>query len=166
MRLLGLVAGIVAVWLLLKSIGKTVTNGAAGVPSPAPLASYAQSQDALDNFTQAIFQYEGGKPGNRNVVNDNPGNVRSGPGMTGSAGGYATFADVGDGWDALAAWVKKHITANPDWDFYDTFSYYLRGNTSGRTDAQGNSDAYADYVADYMGVPPTSTVSSVLGYGS
>lgn len=118
----------------------------------------------LDNFMEGINLFEGGKPGNRNVVNHNPGNLRAGPNMTGTAGGYATFGDVGDGWDALQTWVKSHSATHPEWDFYDTFAYYLRGSTTAPTsDAQGNSDAYADFVAQYMGVDPLTPVSSLWG---
>jgi len=122
--------------------------------------------DAFDNFLQAIFQFEGGRPGDRNVRNNNPGNLKSGPDMTGTAGGYATFSTQGDGWDALTDLVNRRITAHPDWNFYDFFNYYLRGSTTAPSvDAQGNSDAYADYVAVNVGVEPTQTVASVLAGG-
>jgi hypothetical protein len=66
----------------------------------------------------------------------------------------------------LNAWIVKHVTAHPDWDFYDLFDYYLRGKTDGPTvDAQGNSDAYAEYVANYSGFDPSQTVSSATGIG-
>jgi hypothetical protein len=122
--------------------------------------------DALDNFLQAIFQHEGGKPGQRNILNNNPGNLRRAPGMTGTEGGYATFSDIGDGWDALAAYVGLHIAAHPEWDFYDFFNYYLRGSTTAPSvDAEGDSDSYAEYVAGYTGFDPRQTVSSALNQG-
>jgi hypothetical protein len=158
MRFLGLAAVVVAVYLLLKPKGQAAASPAAGAPP-------ATNSDALDNIMQAIFQKEGGHPGNRNIVNNNPGDVKSAANMTGTAGGYATFADIGDGWDALKAWIQSHISAHPDWDFYDTFDYYLRGSTTAPSnDKQGNSDAYAEYVANYAGFDPTQTVSSALGY--
>jgi len=123
MRFLGLAAVVVAVYLLLKPKGQAAASPAAGAPP-------ATNSDALDNIMQAIFQKEGGHPGNRNIVNNNPGDVKSAANMTGTAGGYATFADIGDGWDALKAWIQSHISAHPDWDFYDTFDYYLRGSTT------------------------------------
>ncbi len=160
MRLLGLVGIIAAVWLLLKSRGKTAAvDSSASIAQPQ--ASY--SGDPLENFEQAIFQYEGGQPGDRNIVNNNPGNLKSAPGQTGTAGGFATFADQGDGWDALTEWVKRQASNHPYWDFYDLFSFYLRGKTNGpTTDEQGNSDAYAEYVANYGGWDPTQTVSSAM----
>jgi hypothetical protein len=162
MRTLGLAVLIIVVWFLFfNRRGQAATADAAG---PAPLPPPAAGNDALDNFTQAVFQFEGGQPGNRNVVNNNPGNVRSGPGMTGTAGGYATFGDIGDGWNALGSWVTSHAAAHPDWNFYDFFNYYLRGSTTAASsDDQGNSDAYAEYVANFGGWDPTQTVASVLG---
>jgi hypothetical protein len=175
MRLLALIAVAVLLWLFLvrgKSRGGNATaaikagnsflgGGVSGAFASDPdLASH----DAFDNFLHAIFQFEGGRPGDRNVRNNNPGNLRSGPGMTGKAGGYATFADQGDGWDALTDLVNRRTSQHPDWDFYDFFNYYLRSSTTAPSvDAQGNSDAYAEYVANYVGVDPTETVASVIG---
>lgn len=162
MDLLILAMFVAAAWLYLK--GRAVVTNQPAQQSADDPYSPAQGNDALDNIMQAIYQFEGGKPGNRNVVNNNPGNLRSGPGMVGTQGGYANFADQGDGWDALQSWVMRHVGANPDWDFYDLFSYYLRGSTTKPTsDAQGNSDAYAEYVAGYLGVNPSQPVSSVMG---
>jgi hypothetical protein len=121
----------------------------------------ASGSDALDNITQAIYQFEGGQPGQRNVVNNNPGDLRSGPGMTGSAGGFATFNDIGDGWDALGSLVQKKAAAHPDWNFYDLFNNWLGGGPDSAP--QGDPTAYANYVAGYAGFDPNQTVSSALG---
>ena len=117
--------------------------------------------DALDNLAQAVFQFEGGKPGNINVRNNNPGNLRGGPNQIGirGAGGYAVFQDQGDGWDALNGWITRHAQTNPGWDFYDLFSVYAPKSD------HNDPDAYAEYVANYMGVDPSQTVSSVLWGG-
>jgi hypothetical protein len=115
-----------------------------------------KASDALDNVTQAIFQFEGaGKPGATNAWNNNPGNI---------GGGQRTFADVGDGWTALTDWVQSHAAQHPSWDFYDLFSYYLNGNTDGQVTAQGDPNTYAEYVAGYVGVDPTQSVAQTLGY--
>ena len=175
MKLFLLIAVAFAVWLLWTKRSRAADAAApASAPVEAPglgpvAASGADTAanyggNALDNIMQAISQFEGGKPGNINVVNNNPGNLKEGPNMTGTANGYATFGDQGDGWDALSSWITKHTSANPDWDFYDMFGYYLRGSTNAPTvDAQGNSDAYAEYVSKYLGVDPTHPVSSLLG---
>jgi hypothetical protein len=187
MRLLILIAVLAAVWLLL-----TRGSGGAGgnlkspseppaAPPPAPadadLPGQEQSvpdsgdnpgsgNDMLDNILQGIFQFEGGRPGNRNVVNNNPGNLKSGANMTGrDQGGFATFADEGDGWDALTGYVTTGVKKHPDWDFYDFFDFYLRGKANAPpVDDQGNSDTYAEYVANYAGADPSQTMSSALGW--
>jgi len=88
--------------------------------------------------------------------NNNPGDIKAG-------GTFASYADSGDGWDALNGWITGHAATNPDWDFYDMTDYYLRGSTTAPSvDAQGNSDAYAEYIAGQLGVSPTTPVSSVL----
>ena len=179
MELLGAVLFAWFVWLLLSSKGQTQSAQQpwSEVPPPAPpqqgvdvaapipaMTDTATGSSVLDDITQAIYQFEGGKAGNRNVVNNNPGNLVSGPGMTGTAGGYATFADAGDGWDALGTWIKEHARQHPDWDFYDLFNYYLRGDATGpKADAQGDSNAYAEYVANYIGAYPTDNVQALIG---
>jgi hypothetical protein len=124
---------------------------------PGPGDAVGAYGNMADTIMQAIYQFEGGRPGNRNVVNNNDGNLRSDPNAIGSAGGYAVFADRGDGIDALNGWLNRHIQAHPGWDFYDLFGTYAP-----RSD-NNNPDAYAEYVANYAGVDPSQTVSSVWG---
>ncbi len=92
-------------------------------------------------------------------MNNNPGNLRSGPGQTGSAGGYAIFGSFGDGWNALVTWIKSHAASHPDWNFADMMNVYAPAGDN------NNPGAYADYVANYVGADPTQTVSSFLAGG-
>jgi hypothetical protein len=148
------IAAAAAWWFLRK--GDSRAAGGASMPG-------SSSGGVLEDIGQAILQYEGGKPGNRNVKNNNPGNLKSASGMTGTAGGFATFGDEGDGWDALYSWIKRHAADHPDWNFYDLFGYYLRGSTTAKAvDKQGDSNAYAEYVANYAGLDPTQSVESAL----
>lgn len=65
--------------------------------SPAPIYVHY-----LDAFALAIFHYEGGKPTDRNVRNNNPGNLRaSSLAITKDAHGYCVFSNFLDGWGAL-----------------------------------------------------------------
>jgi len=130
----------------------------------------AQSQSSqLDNFSQAIATLEGfGIPGARPTRDNNPGDLKFGPGMTGrdeaGSGGIAVFADVGDGWDALNGYITQHAAAHPEWDFYDFAHYYATGNTLGQPAAgEANPDSTAETIAGYLGVDPSSSISSVLG---
>lgn len=184
MRLAILLAALVALWLLVrKASGQGISPGAAmpDLPAPAPqpygsaasidLQRAAQpnplslGSDALDNITQAIYQYEGGHSGDLNVRYNNPGAVKGSSLATGSGiRGISIFADVGDGWQALTDWITSHAAAHPDWNFYQMFSYYLGGNAAAPVNNdQGNSVAYATYVANYAGVNPGQTVSSAIG---
>jgi len=177
-----------ALWLLLRAAARA--GSAAGIPEraapDAPGIDYtpnsdAQSQppalapvntygDALDNILQAWALSEGNSPGNRNWRNNNPGNLKASAweGAAGKdSGGFAQFADVGDGWDALTAWLTRLVTKHPDWDLYDVTAYGLRGSTTAPTvDDQGDSDAKADFIAGYTGLDPTQPLGSLLGIGS
>lgn len=143
-------------------------SGATSTPTSNPYGLGASS-NPIDDMGEAIARFEGFyQSGSVAARDNNPGNLkqRGGAGWVGSTGaGFAEYQDVGDGWTSLNDYLTRHIQAHPDWDFYDFFSYYLRGKTNGATqDNQGNSDAYAEYVASYMGADPTQTVSSAI-YG-
>jgi hypothetical protein len=109
----------------------------------------------LNDIAQAIFQHEG-KPGDLNYRNNNPGNLRSAPGQTGKASGYATFGTFSDGWAALKAWISNFAAKNPNGNFYDMFAKYAPAGDNNKP------DAYADYVANYAGADPAQSVSSFL----
>jgi hypothetical protein len=125
-------------------------------------------QDSLDNIGQAIANFE-----HINPAYNNPGAIKTpaanqfGPGLaTGTTpAGFATFGDQGDGWDVLNNYITANASAHPDWNFYDFFQHYLGQSQGGpAVTNQGDSNAYADYVSQFLGVAPTQPVSSVL-YG-
>ena len=158
---------VAALWLLTKGKGAAAPRPTApNAPVRGVPVSTGVSSDALDNLAQAIFQNEGGKPGNANVRYNNPGNLRSGPNQVGVGqvqdGTEAVFADSGDGWDALNGYITSKAAANPGWDFYDFAHYYLTGDTLGAGGPKQNPDAYAESLANFLGVEPTQTVSSYL----
>jgi hypothetical protein len=161
---LGLIAAVVIVVLLLRSRKSSAATLSAGQPADGPSpetdsqVTYpsavpgGSNQDALDNFAQAIFQHE-----NANPAYNNPGALEN------TSGKFMQFADQGDGWDALNSYITRHASSNPQWNFYDFFQNYL-GQTQGGpavTD-QGDSNAYAEYVANYTGADPTQPVWSFL----
>src|ERR1700733_6527242 len=131
------VLAVVVLWALLRNssaplLGTSVETTQAD--SPAPSLNPGSPSGQLDNITQAIANLEGfGISGARPTRDNNPGDVKAGAGMIGTdaPGGIAQFGDVGDGWDALANWVKSHAEAHPDWDFYDFTHFYATGNTLG-----------------------------------
>ena len=148
MDLLLILAAVVFAWLLFK-------------PSPSSdtaAASAPSSNNPLDNITEAVARIEGYyQNGSLAQRTNNPGNI-------GTYGGkVASYADAGNGWDALMLWVQTHAQQNPNWDFYDMFHYYLTGDTLSNGGPGQTPDQYAEYVANYVGVDPTTPVSSVLG---
>jgi hypothetical protein len=165
-----LLAGIVAIWLLFRNRGSAQPAASVDQPPPDPaqprapaaplIGTVNSSTDAVDNIGQAIANFEsGGNPNALNYRSNNPGAIES-------AGQIRTYPDVGEGWDALNQYITSHAQANPQWDFYDFFQNYLGQRQGGPTvTSQGNSDAYAEYVASYVGVDPTTPVSSVLNGG-
>lgn len=176
---------VVVAWFVLSRRGNAAplfgSSGVAGaVPQPdigtatptSPVSGtaslYTQSGQ-LDNLAQAIASLEGfGIPGNRPTRDNNPGDLKSAPGMIGrdapGSSGIAQFADAGDGWDALNGWITSHTSGHPEWDFYDLTHFYATGDTLGQP-AQGEADPdkSAEAIAGYLGVDPTSTVLAALG---
>jgi hypothetical protein len=153
-----LAAGGAALWLWLQ---RSVSSSPYDTGDGATVNTPVQSSDALDNIEEAIARFEGSGLGR-----NNPGNIkaipgRSYPGQVGTdSQGFAIGGDEGDGWGWLNDWITSHAAAHPDWDFYDLFNFYLRGSTDTPTsDAQGNSDRYAEFVANYVGADPTSSVA-------
>ena len=162
MRLLGLAAIVVVLVLLLKQQSTGAAASAAAVAPDGGLGDgvnpgQAETETPLADMAQAIFQFEGGKPENINMRNNNPGNLRGAPGQTGTAGGYATFATFGDGWTALENWIRNFATKNPDADFYDMMNVYAPASDNNKP------NAYAEYVAQHSGADPTQTISGLLG---
>lgn len=142
-------AAVLCAWLLTRGHSSAQSQG-------STVASYGR--DGLDNVSEGIAQYEGFYlPGSLAARTMNPGNIGT------FGGNVASYPDVGDGWDALKAWISSHTASNPDWDFYDMMRYYLTGSTTGKAGPGQNPDAYAEYIADYLGVSPTDTVASVIG---
>lgn len=162
MRALLILAAGVVVWLWLQA--QQGDNTRASAPQ-----SDSTTTDNLDNILQGIFDFEGSGPSSRASRNNNPGNIEAGSwarsmGSVGSDGRFAKFSDIGDGWAALATYVQQHASQHPDWNFYDFFNYYLHGSTTAPpTDKEGNADQYADYVAGYAGVDPTTSVADAIG---
>jgi len=128
-------------------------------PSSTGAASQDGSQpDNLSKLTQGVASIEGYfKSGSLPQRTNNPGNI-------GTYGGkIASYPDAGQGFEALQVWIQNHAAQNPNWDFYDMFHYYLTGDTLSPGGPGQSPDSYAEYVANYVGVDPTTPVSTVIG---
>lgn len=159
MVLLLILAGLL-LWLYTKGQSSGAAAGVSGAnASPAGGGgTNAADYSPVSQFAQAVATYEGYYvPGSLAQRSNNPGNV-------GTFGGkVASYPDAQSGWDALTNWITGKASANPQWDFYDTMRYYLTGDTMGTPGPNQNPDAYAEYVANQLGVQPTDSVASTLG---
>ena len=109
-------------------------------------------------IAQAVAKFEGFfKAGSLPNRTKNPGDI-------GTFGGKVASYPTNDaGFAALDSYINRHATANPSWDFYDFFRYYLTGDTMGTAGPGQDPDAYAEYVAGQVGVDPTTPLSQVIG---
>jgi hypothetical protein len=65
----------------------------------------------VQDIAAALAQFEGyNTPGTLAQRNNNPGNLRSGIGQTGTDNGYAVFATADDGWNALYNQIQLYIS--------------------------------------------------------
>jgi hypothetical protein len=105
------------------------------------------------------------KPGTLAQRLNNPVNIHGNwPGVTGhTASGEAIFDTPEDGFSAADAWVQKQEQQHPTWSFRQLFAKVL-GALDGTpvNNAQGNSDAEANFVAGYVGTSPDTIVTDFL----
>lgn len=154
--------GVVA-WLLFD--GRQANPSQPGPDGGSGSGDAPQSyQDRMSALQQAIADFEsGGNPNALNYRNNNPGNLRAGPGMVGTSSGFAVFPDYATGSNDLAIDIDNWIGDHPDWTFLQFFANYLTGNPNGPAQTgQGDSSSYAKAVAASLGISPDSTVNGYL----
>jgi hypothetical protein len=133
---------------------------ATGDSAPAP-------PSALQAWATAIFHHEGGTPGDRNVRNNNPGNLKY-AGQPGAVGadpqGFAIFGSVEDGWNALYRQLTKFIHDFPGYSILQIMTHYLGGNPlEPKVTKQGDPFAYASAVASAVGTSSNATLKNTFG---
>ena len=117
---------------------------------------------SIDSIAQAIAQEEGyNRPGSIAQRNNNPGNLRSGVGQTGTSGGYATFASADDGWQALNHQIQVNINRGL------TLNEFFGGKPGVYSGYAPSADAndparYAAFVAQRTGADPNVPISDLL----
>jgi hypothetical protein len=139
------------------------------IPS-RPLGLHFSSLEGLgatvDDLASAIAKFEGyGTPGVWATINNNPGNLRSGTGQTGTNGGFAVFATPADGFAAL----DNQIEINEGMGLnLNQFFGGLPGVYPGYAPAadSNNPAAYATTVASWIGIDPTVPLTQVLSPSS
>jgi hypothetical protein len=117
---------------------------------------------SVSSLASAIAQMEGyNTPGTLAQRNNNPGNLRSGPGQVGTSGGFAVFATPDDGWAALDNQIQvnagRGLTLN---EFFAGKPGVYPGYAPS-ADAN-NPAAYAAFVASQTGADPNTPLNSLL----
>jgi hypothetical protein len=131
-------------------------------PSIPPAA-----QPTLDQWAQAIFNFEGGGPDDRNVRNNNPGNLKF-AGQANVIGvdpdGFAIFDSFDSGWTALLNQLGKFVRVYPDFSFTQITAHYLGIDPNNpQVTSQGNPFTYAASVAAALGVTTSATLKNTFG---
>jgi hypothetical protein len=108
----------------------------------------------VSGMATAMAQFEGyNTPGTVAQRNNNPGNLRSGPGQIGTdSAGYAIFPDAATGWAALDNQIQLNINRGL------TMNQFFAGVPGGYPGYAPSADsnnpaAYASFVASATGVP-------------
>ncbi len=116
----------------------------------------------VDAIAQAIYQMEGSGPTTIATRNNNPGNLRSGIGQTGTNGGYAVFPDMATGWAALDNQISLNISRGL------TLNEFFAGKPGVYPGyapaADSNTPAsYAAFVSARTGIDPNTPLNQLSG---
>ena len=122
----------------------------------------------IERMAKAIMDFEGWEPGSISMRNNNPGNIKAIPGTifeVGKSGvigidpnseGQAIFDSFKSGWDGLVTQLRlafegRSRVYSPNDTLYDFFSKY----------AETNSNEYARFVGEQLGVSPHTKLSQI-----
>lgn len=119
--------------------------------------------DFIGDLAQGIARFEGFQvSGSRAQRNNNPGNLRAGPGQVGTdAGGYAIFPDLETGWAALDNQIQLNLTRYPTLTLREFFGGGAGYPGYAPAADQNNPGQYADTVAGWLGISPDVALSSL-----
>lgn len=126
---------------------------------------------SIKDFANAIFNFEGGKPGNLNVRNNNPGNLKAAPDeFTGTttvrdANGFVIFPSFDAGFAALQNQLNKTVNDQPSLTLTQFFARYLGQSDflNPKVTSQGDPFSYANTVAGKLGVSPETPIGQIFG---
>jgi hypothetical protein len=120
--------------------------------------------DFISTWASAIAQFEGfNTSGSRPSRDNNPGDLKFAgqPGATGQdPQGFAVFPDAPTGWQALYNQLNAYVSEFPAYSILQIMAHYL-GQSTATSDAQGNAFTYASFVAQALGVDPSTTLEAL-----
>ena len=124
------------------------------------LGGMAGLGDLTSDIASAIAQMEGfNTAGTLAARNNNPGNLRSGPGQTGTSGGFAVFPDAQTGWAALDNQVDLNINRGL------TLQQFFAGGNGypgyAPSSDSNNPTQYASFVGSQAGIPTNVPLSAL-----
>ena len=118
--------------------------------------------DLVTSLSNAIAQFEGFLvPGSVAQRNNNPGNLRSGPGQIGTdANGYAIFPDVSTGMSALQNQVQLNINRGLN---LNQFIGGVPGGYPGYAPSADNNNVqnYVGFLSGKLGVDPNTPLNGL-----
>jgi hypothetical protein len=145
-------------WIIIGVLGIAALSGGEIIMS--------KLDQVIDTMAAAIQNFEGGKPGDRNMRNNNPGNIRWASGLPqwlidlGATGkdsaDHVIFSTYQQGLDTLKRQLRMAFTGSssvysPAMSLYEFFGKY----------AEANQQPYAEYVASELGVDPNQTLGEI-----
>ena len=117
----------------------------------------------VDDLAQSIARMEGFLvPGSIAQVNNNPGNLRSGPGQIGTANGFAVFPDVATGYAALDSQIAYNESLGLNLNQFFAGEPGVYPGYAPSADFN-NPSQYASTVAGMLNIDPTVPLTDVLG---
>jgi hypothetical protein len=132
-------------------------------------SSGGSSVATIQDFASAIFGFEGGNAGDRNVRNNNPGNLKFAgqPDATQGDGGFAVFPSLDSGFAALDRQLTKTTNEMPSLTLTQFFARYLGQSDfmTPKVTSQGDPFSYANTVAAKLGVSADQTLGQIFGGG-
>lgn len=144
--------------------GDTNPDGSPAGGTDAGLLDEAQVMlsivpDFVNAWADAITIHEGWRPGTRSYRNNNPGNLEIDGDLGRDAGNYGVFSSYNAGRNALVGDLTGKVRKYSSWTLYQVMARYA-------PPAENNTQAYAQVVANALGVSTTTLVGQIAGIWS
>lgn len=130
----------------------------------------ASGPSLISQWADAVFHFEGGNPSDRNVRNNNPGNLKHAPDeFTGTptqfdSDGFVIFPSMDAGFAALNNQLTQFVKNYPNFSLTQIMARYLgQSGLNPQVTNQGNPFNYANSIASSLGVSADQTLQQIFG---